>query len=212
MSYRVRDFLGLVSVFVFILTITITLTIWAVPLYQFTLNHLEIPERVGMSFAEIMDNYHVLMRYLHLPWIETLNLPSFPVSASGAFHFYEVKLLFYLNYALLFVSAIGVFLYLRNLKRTNSFWKLVQPFKIAIFVPFILLFILAIDFDWMFVMFHVLLFNNDAWIFNPTTDPIIRVLPQKFFMYCFVLAFILIVLFFIAGYFYFKKKAYQSKK
>lgn len=209
MEVKVRDVLGIASIFVLILTTAIALTIWAVPLYQFSLHHLNIPERVGITFNQIMENYYVLLKYLHFPWIRTLSLPNFPVSASGAFHFYEVKRLFYVNYALLFASLIGTIFYLRKLKQINGFWRLIQPFKIAIFVPFVLLLILAMDFDWMFVMFHELLFNNDAWLFNAATDPIILVLPQEFFMYCFLLAFILIETSFIGGYFYYKKKAYK---
>lgn len=209
MEVKVRDVLGIASIFVLILTTAIALTILAVPLYQFSLHHLNIPERVGITFNQIMENYYVLLKYLHFPWIRTLSLPSFPVSASGAFHFYEVKRLFYVNYALLFASLIGTIFYLRKLKQINGFWRLIQPFKIAIFVPFVLLLILAMDFDWMFVMFHELLFNNDAWLFNAATDPIILVLPQEFFMYCFLLAFILIETSFIGGYFYYKKKAYK---
>lgn len=209
MRYKLRDILGITGIFVFILAFAISLTIWAVPLFQFSLNHLDIPERVGLSYDQIMENYYVLIEYLHLPWVDTLSMPDFPVSASGAFHFYEVKLLFYLNYGLLALSSMGSVFYLRKLKEESGFWKLVEPFKVAIFMPFVFLLILAIDFDWMFVMFHEIVFNNDAWIFNAATDPIITVLPQEFFMYCFVLAFTLIEASFIGGYFYFKKKAYQ---
>jgi len=206
MNNKLRDYLGIISLFVFILTAAIALTILAVPLYQFALNHLNIPERVGMSFDQIMDNYYALLEYLHFPWVDTLVLPDFPVSASGAFHFYEVKILFYINYGALLVSGIASFFYLRRLNRMNGFWRLVNPFKIAIFVPFVLLFILAIDFDSMFLIFHEILFDNDAWIFNPATDPIITVLPQEFFMYCFILAFTLIEGSFIGGYVLSKKK------
>ena len=209
MKYKLRDILGITGIFVFILTFAISLTIWAVPLYQFSLNHLNVPERVGMTYDQIMENYYVLMEYLHLPWVDTLLMPDFPVSASGAFHFYEVKLLFYLNFGLLGLSLVNTFFYWRKLKKEVGFWKLIDPFKVAIFVPFVLLLILALDFDWMFVMFHEIVFNNDAWIFNAATDPIITVLPQEFFMYCFVLAFTLIEASFIGGYFYFKKKAYK---
>lgn len=209
MNYKIRDILGIVGIFVFVLTFAISLTIWAIPLYQFSLQHFNVPERVGMTYDQIMENYYVLMEYLHLPWIDTLSLPDFPVSASGAFHFYEVKLLFYVNYGLLALSLAGSVFYLRKLQKERTFWKLVNPFKIAIFVPFVLLLILALDFNWMFVMFHEILFNNDAWLFNAATDPIIRVLPQEFFMYCFILAFTLIESSFIGGYFYFKKKAYK---
>lgn len=207
MTYKVRDYFGIASIFVWIITITIAITIWSVPLFQFSLRHLNIPEKVGMSFEEIMENYHILLQYLHFPWMDQLSLPSFPVSASGAFHFYEVKLLFYLNYGLLLASTIGSIFYLRKLKEINGFWRLREVFKVAIFIPFLLLLILAIDFDWLFVKFHEIAFNNDAWLFNPTTDPIITVLTQEFFMYSFVLAFSLIELFLVGGYFYFKKKS-----
>lgn len=206
MTYKLRDYLGITSLFVAIITITITLTIWAVPLFQFSLRYLDVPGRVGMSFETIMENYYILLKYLHLPWIENLSLPDFPVSASGAFHFYEVKRLFYVNYGLLIVSVIGSGFYLHKLKQTAGFWRLRNVFKIAIFVPFILLFIVAIDFDWLFVKFHEIIFNNDDWLFNPSTDPIINVLTQEFFMYSFIYAFSLLELFLVSGYLYFKKK------
>lgn len=207
MTYKLRDYLGITSIFVAIITITITIAIWTVPLFEFSLRHLDVPSRVGLSFETIMENYYILLKYLHLPWIETLSLPNFPVSASGAFHFYEVKLLFYINYGLLMLSVVGSGFYLRKLKEIAGFWRLRQVFKIAVFVPFILLLIVAIDFDWLFVKFHEIIFNNDDWLFNPTTDPIINVLTQEFFMYSFVYAFSILQLFLVSGYFYFKKKA-----
>ena len=207
MQYKFKDVLGIASIFVFILTAGIALTILATPIYQFSLTWLDIPEKVGMSYDQIMDNYRAVMEYLHFPWVDTLVFPDFPVSASGAFHFWEVKILFYINYAVLFVSGIVSFFYIRGLKRIGGIWRLIQPFKIAIFVPFILLLVLAIDFDAMFVLFHKIAFNNDAWLFNPATDPIITVLPQEFFMLCFAFAFLLIEGSFIAGYFLSKRQS-----
>lgn len=209
MKYRPRDLIGISSLFIFILTAAIALTILATPIYRFSLNWLDIPDRVGMSFDQIMENYTAVMKYLHFPWIDTLVFPNFAVSDSGAFHFWEVKRLFYLNYGLLFLSGVISFFYLRDLKKTSSFWRLLQPFKIAIFVPFVLLLLLAIDFDSMFVLFHELAFNNDAWLFDARTDPIITVLPQEFFMLCFAFAFILIESSFITGYLFSKKKMYE---
>lgn len=209
MQNKFRDYVGITSLFIFILTAVIALTILAVPIYQFSLNFLNVPQRVGMSYDQIMENYYTVLEYLHFPWVDTLVFPDFPVSDSGAFHFWEVKRLFYLNYGLLFLSGISTFFYIRRLNQTNGYWRLVQPFKIAIFVPFVLLLILALDFDFMFVMFHEILFNNDAWIFSAVTDPIITVLPQEFFMYCFIFAFALIEASFIGGYFISKKKALQ---
>lgn len=205
MTFKIRDYFGIASLFIAIITLAITLTIWALPLFKFSLTHLAIPERIGLSKETIIENYYILLRYLHLPWVNQLTLPDFPVSASGAFHFYEVKLLFYLNYTLLVGSVIGSICYLKKLRIENKLWRLRPVFKVSIIVPFILLFILVIDFDWLFVKFHEIAFNNDAWLFNPQTDPIINVLTEEFFMYSFVLFFILVELSFIGSYFYLKK-------
>lgn len=209
MTYRVRDYLGITSIFVLIITIIIAVTIWSIPLFEFSLRYLDVPSRVGLSFEKIMDNYYILLKYLHFPWIDTLSLPDFAVSNSGAFHFYEVKQLFYLNYGLLILSTIGSAFYFHHLKQVAGFWRLRQTFKIAVFIPFIVLLIIAIDFDWLFVKFHEIAFDNDAWLFNPTTDPIINVLTQEFFMYSFIWAFILLELSLVFGYIYFKRKSFN---
>ena len=44
---------------------------------------------------------------------------------------------------------------------------------------------MLIGFDQFFIAFHGLFFNNDAWLFNPLTDPIINALPEAYF--CFIL-------------------------
>lgn len=206
---RAKDISGITALFLFIITLSIALTILFFPLYQFTIWFHDLPEQLGMSFETIMENYSVLLQYLHFPWIQELNLPDFPSSASGLFHFWEVKILFYINYSVLFVSAIVSFFYLRYLKRNRQFWKLMKPFFISSWVPVSLLILLAISFDRMFVLFHQVFFNNDDWLFNPATDPIINALPQEFFMYCFILFFILIQAAFIFGYRYSKKNGFK---
>ena len=44
--------------------------------------------------------------------------------------------------------------------------------------------------DWLLINFYCvswIIFNNDAWLFNPLTDPIINALPEAYFMHCFIL-------------------------
>lgn len=184
-----------------IISFAIAATILFFPLFEWTLSLFDIPNRVGLSHETIMENYFILLEYLHFPWVNELVMPDFQTSASGAFHFYEVKQLFYLNYFVLFVSLPCSILYLRRLKTKKQLFLLKRPSFIAVWIPIGLLAFLAISFDYMFILFHKLLFDNDAWLFNPATDPIINVLTQEFFMFCFIFAFILIEAFFIAGYF-----------
>ncbi|MDZ7834316.1 MAG: TIGR01906 family membrane protein [Alkalibacterium sp.] len=200
---------GLSSLFLFIITASVAFVILFTPLYYFTAWLNDLPEQLNMSFGTLTDNYHVLLRYLHFPWISELNLPDFTSSESGLFHFWEVKLLFYLNYSILVISFIGSLLYIRSLKKNRRIWTLQQPFFIAALAPPVLLTFLAVSFDRMFVLFHELFFNNDDWLFNPATDPIILALPQEFFMYAFLLFFILVEVVFIIGYQYSKRHGFK---
>ena len=206
---KVLHFIGLSCLFLFILSFSIALTINLTPLYSFDIDYLGISENVGLSKATLMENYRVLLNYLNFPWVAELNFPNFPSSESGLFHFYEVRRLFTLDYVIAFVTAIGSFFYIRYIKKNQLFWKLVRPFQVGIGVPFVVLFMIAVSFDQLFVAFHKLFFNNDAWLFNPSTDPIILALPETFFMHCFILAFVLIEIQIIFSYFYTKKKAFN---
>jgi integral membrane protein (TIGR01906 family) len=40
--------------------------------------------------------------------------------------------------------------------------------------------IVAIDFDWFFLQFHLFSFANDFWMLNPATDYLIMLFPQGF--------------------------------
>lgn len=40
----------------------------------------------------------------------------------------------------------------------------------------------AVDFNGAFIKMHELLFSNDLWLMDPETDPMIRMLPEAFFM------------------------------
>lgn len=200
---------GLTSLVLFIITVSIAFVILFTPLYYLSVSVHDLPEKLNLSHAAIRENYHVLLSYLHFPWVTELAMPDFPSSVNGAFHMWEVKRLFYLNYGILFLSGIGTFFYLRAVKRNRKIWTLERPLYIASLAPPFFLALLAINFDRMFVIFHKLFFNNDHWIFNPATDPIILALPQEFFMYTFLVFFILVETAFIVLYRYSKKNGFK---
>ena len=51
----------------------------------------------------------------------------------------------------------------------------------------------AINFDWLFTEFHHLFFEGDTWLFY-TSDTLIRLFPEKFWMDAFILAFAITIL------------------
>ncbi|MGX7030713.1 TIGR01906 family membrane protein [Vagococcus zengguangii] len=194
---------------VFILTLAITLTINAYPLYVFDIGHLGIEEMTGLTKGTLLSNYHQLMGYLNHPFIKTLKMDDFPVSESGAFHFYEVKRLFILNYALLIVTSIPAVCFVKQLWQSNRLWIIKQALAYTALVPVILGFVMLVAFDQVFIAFHHLMFNNDAWLFDPVTDPVIMALPEQYFFHCFALAVILFEAIILALFF---KSKHQLKK
>lgn len=203
--------IGLLCLLVTLLTLAITLTINARWLYQFDIGHLDLLDYTTLSSKELLHNFDQLMRYLNLPWVESLKMTDFPVSASGALHFYEVKKLFLLNYGLLLATIVPSFFYLRHLIKQQRLWTMIQPFRIAVAVPIVIAFLMAVNFDRFFIMFHGVFFNNDAWIFNPATDPIINVLPETSFLHCFILFFVLLEIFYLLP-IYFGKRALKKER
>lgn len=191
--------LGLLCLFLTIITFVITVTINAYPLYVWDIRRLDILDWVDVSKETLLLNYRELMRYLNNPFVTKLILPDFPVSESGAFHFYEVKKLFMLNYGVLLVTLIPTILYLKQLVRQKRLWQLVRPFQFAAIIPLVFGFIMAIGFNSFFNAFHGVFFNNDDWLFDPVTDPIINALPEAYFMHCFILAFVLLEVLLLLG-------------
>lgn len=171
------------------------------PLYAFDIDYLNIPKYVGLSKEQILENYRILLTYLNIPWFLALDMPDFPSSASGLFHFFEVKKLFMLDYLILIFSGMGTLWFVRHLNRRRESWRLLPYFRQGTLIPLAILLALLVSFDTLFVLFHKVFFNNDAWLFNATTDPIILALPAEFFMRSFLLAFGLIEVFLILGYF-----------
>jgi integral membrane protein (TIGR01906 family) len=203
--------LGLVCLLLTLLTLAITLTINARWLYQLDIRHLGLLDYTTLSEKELLHNFDQLMRYLNLPWVETLKMTDFPVSTNGALHFYEVKRLFLVNYGVLLVTVIPSIVYVRHLNKQQRLWTMIQPFRIAVVVPIVIAFLMAVNFDRFFVLFHGVFFNNDAWIFNPATDPIINVLPETFFLHSFILFFVLLEIFYLLP-IYFGKRALKKER
>lgn len=192
--------LGLVALFLTVISLAIAITINFRPLYVFDINYLNILDYTTLDQQTLLKNYDLLMQSLNLPFREVGSLPDFPMSAAGAGHFVDVKKLFLLDYAVLIVTIIPSICYLRHLHRTKRQWKLIRPFQIGMLLPVILGIVMAMGFDTFFVKFHELFFSNDDWLFDPRTDPIINVLPEEYFMHCFILAFVLLELGFLLLY------------
>ena len=157
---------------VFIISLAVVITVFFKPLYYFDIDYLHISETTGLSVDVIRHNYDVLIQYQSLFYQGTLNLPDFVMSNSGRIHF---------------VSGLWslIMVYRRLKQKEYRFLRLTSLFAIGI--PTVIGFLAAIDFNKAFVIFHQIVFRNDYWIFNEATDPVITILPEAFFMHCFMM-------------------------
>ena len=190
--HDIHLFMVVLTLVIFFVSLAITVTIANVPLFMGSLWYSKSFELVHLTFWTVVENYLQLLAYLNVPWIDHLVMKDFPTSASAAFHFMEVKHLFYLNYAILIVSAIVGRYLLYKLKVSRNLWRLYWPFKQLRWLPILVIILLIFNFNTIFIVFHEIAFNNDAWLFNPTTDPIILVLHESFFLLCFISVFVIL--------------------
>lgn len=184
---KIRDLLlGLVGM-LFLISGAVTLTLSFRGLYRFDVKRLHLAEETGYSEEEILDNYNELIDYNLSPAHTQLKFPTFPMSEEAEIHFREVKVIFQGFLKLLIVTGI---LYLASglyLARKNE-WRFLKYTGIcSLVIPAVAGLLVALNWDWVFVTFHELVFPNDYWLFDPVTDPVILVLPDEFFLHCAVL-------------------------
>lgn len=163
-------------------------------LYYFDIDYLDIPAYSGLDEDAIRQNYDVLIDYNSMFYDGELEFPSLIMSENGRIHFQEVKNIFvglqYVLIADLLVCAALLAIHIR--KKSFAFLKLTGIITIA--VPALLGILIAVNWRWVFVTFHQIAFNNDYWIFDSATDPVIDMLPNEFFMHCALMILALVVL------------------
>lgn len=161
-------------------------------IYPLEVDWLKLTLQVTITKADLLKNFNVLMTYLTNPLSHTLAMPDFPSSASGLKHFGDVKHLFHLAQAVFILLAYPSWLFWKNSRAEKSLFLHQRAFTLAAILPIVIAVVgLLIGFDQFFTLFHEMLFPGDSsWLFNPATDPIIWVLPEEYFMHCFIIFFV----------------------
>jgi len=150
--------------------------------YTLDIDFLKLSESTGLSRDEILLNYNAVLSYLSPFNFSEFSLPTLGYSATGVFHFIQVKFMFNAVYLAGFISAL--ILALLTIKKAVSKETLWLSGIITLIIPALLGFALASNFDRAFTLFHTLFFEGSTWLFNPKVDQIINILPMDFFMHC----------------------------
>lgn len=181
------------STWLWLLSLAVLVAIYGAWLiYPLEIDWLKLSLQVTITKDELLKNFNILMTYLTNPLSHTLAMPDFPSSASGLKHFGDVKYLFHLAQAVFTLLAYPSWRFLKNSRAKKSLFLHQRAFTLAAILPIVIAVAgLLIGFDQFFTLFHEALFPGDSsWLFNPATDPVIWVLPEEYFMHCFIIFFV----------------------
>ena len=189
---------------VLIIITIVKFTVGFKQLYYFDIDYLNIPMLSGISKEEIKENYAYMIDYNLSKDNKEFELPTLKSSKQGKIHFEEVRDIFQnmnkiFNISLV-LSIIGVIINILN----KNIEILKTTSKTLILLPMILMLPVVINFKGSFVLFHKIMFNNDYWIFDPNLDPVINILPEKFFFHAGIMILILIIVASLANYLIYK--------
>lgn len=190
----------------FFISISLIIVINSRFLYYNNIEHFQIEELSGLDKETIIENYDALISYCSPFHQEELIFPSLPSSESGISHFAETKVIFVFFYYLAAITGIillSIILY-KNKRRDTSYLR-ISAYTVII-LPSLIGIAAAINFEKIFLLFHLITFSNDDWLFDPNTDPIINLLPEEFFRYC-AIEMVILVLLGALALFLFDKKA-----
>jgi len=179
---------------VLIISAIIKFTVGFKQLYYFDIDYLNIPILSGLSKEEIKNNYDYMIDYNLDKESREFELPSIKSSENGKIHFEEVRNIFQVLNKIFNISLIFsiIILIINILNKNIEFFKTTS--KTLIVIPLILMAPIILNFDGSFILFHKLMFNNDYWIFDPTLDPVINILPEEFFFHAGMMILILIII------------------
>ncbi|WP_434797606.1 TIGR01906 family membrane protein [Terrisporobacter vanillatitrophus] len=192
---RLLNILISFSMAIFIISGSVILGLRSKSLYYYDVKKLNISEMSGFTEEEIKLNYDYLIDYNLNKNVEEFHLPTIKYSKEGKIHFEEVRNIFQIVKNVFYISGlISVLGIILSIKNKNI--KFLNTASImTILLPIITAIPLMINFNYFFIKFHEAVFSNDYWIFDPSIDPVINMLPQDVFFHIgiFILSIILMI-------------------
>lgn len=171
--------------FLFLFSLSVVLVLNLRTIYYFDVRYQQLEQATGISEEEIRENYDTLIDYnLVTKGVKELEFPSFPMSEHGRIHFAEVKRIFVAIQCLCVVTGVLLLIGLWKKIPCRDYGSFKLMSILTFLVPLVLGAMAVLSWDAFFVRFHELFFDNNYWIFNPATDPVINILPDEFFFHC----------------------------
>ena len=170
---------------IFVLLLSTLIVTNSKEVYNYSVETLDLVEKTNLSMEEINNNYSYVVDYVLGDTEKNFKLPSLEYSQDGAIHFEEVRNLFTLAKKVIFLLIIAIpIIFLIYYKLYSNFKPIKTIGTTLVIIPCLSAIIVSLNFKFFFTIFHNIFFNNDKWLFDPLTDPIINILPEEFFALC----------------------------
>lgn len=187
------EILAGILVFLTVVCVCVVFTLNCRALYRYDCDHLDIPAQSGFSRELCLENYDIMIDYNNIGGPDTLEFIEFPMSDTARIHFEQVRQIFLaIEWFAIFGGAASILFAVWFLRRGRTRWMRTAGW-LGLAVPLTLGLLISANWDDVFITFHQLVFNNDYWLFDPATDPVILILPDTFFMHCAVMIVALIL-------------------
>ena len=214
MNKQIKENLFVLNNVFFLITTAVVLTLIVAPwIHGADVKKYGLDVYSHLSQAQIKDEMTRLVGYLWLWHRQPLELHYFPMSTTGVIHFAEVKVFVDFVQVIWIITTsifcIGAYKRLKN----KEILFLKQSAYVTIFILVTLMLFGIVAFDKLFVLFHQIVFRNDYWMFSSVTDPVIKILPEEFFMHGFfaIVGFVFALCFiFIGIYHYYINQARKN--
>lgn len=189
-------------IILFTLTFSTFLVINTSFIYWLVMKWLNLNVKYHVSGTILMHNLNVMTNFIQNPFAGKLNLSEYHLSKGAYAHFKDVRKLVLLNHFTLLISVIYLVITWIRGEIQQNLWKLTDYLKRVLVMVGLVMLLCLIDFNDIFIYLHRLIFSNHNWVFNPKKDPIIKVLPDQYFLCCFAVWFSLVILLLIGFYSY----------
>lgn len=193
-----QNFLGILCAFclmiIFLITSIEAVAYWNPGYYEKEYTKYKVTENVNMEMEDLLIVTHEMMAYLRGNR-EDLHIRTAVGGVSREFfnereiaHMEDVKGLFLAAIALRRVCLAIAALSIAVLVMLKAQLKLILPPMICIgtalffAVTALLAGIISTDFTKYFIVFHKIFFRNDLWLLDSSTDLLINIVPEPFFV------------------------------
>ena len=196
----VHNILGLFIAFSLMIILLFTsveaIVYWMPGYFRYEYSKYDVTNDVSMNMDDLLDVSNQMMSYLHGDKENLSDITSTIDGQKNVSFFNEREIAHMVDVRNLFVGAIflrrvliGFILFsLIFMKCTGA--KLRRTISKTMFIGSILFFaliavlatVISTNFTRYFILFHHIFFRNDLWQLDPSTDRLINIVPEPFFM------------------------------